>query len=57
MSDQETERINMYLPVAAVVADLRAALARHKAAVLVAPPGAGTRGRLSQSHCLCMAPN
>jgi len=31
----------MHLPVAAVVAELRAALARHKAAVLVAPPGAG----------------
>ncbi|MBI5549902.1 MAG: ATP-dependent helicase HrpB [Desulfobacterales bacterium] len=31
----------MHLPVAAVVDELRAALERHKAAVLVAPPGAG----------------
>ena len=31
----------MHLPVAAVVAELQAALERHKAAVLVAPPGAG----------------
>jgi ATP-dependent helicase HrpB len=41
MTDREPERIDMHLPVAAVVAELRAALDRHKAAVLVAPPGAG----------------